>query len=168
MKKNYELSGSVRRGYSIYVPRPEDNLILKACMEDNSLILLTASRQMGKTSLTQGIFEQMKSNGCATAFIDFRSCPGRVVERNLVRETELWFYNLFVGLADEFGIEQEEVDLWLKEVEKISFTKRISKFFTSFIRKRIKKKIFIVFDELDFVQICGYYTDDFFTIAEIH
>lgn len=156
MTKSYEFAGGpVRRSQCVYVPRDADRLVHSQLL-GNNLVVLTAPRQTGKTSLAQGVITQLRTEGHAICFIDFRHKPGWVTD------PDSWFTALFRGIAEGLGIAQPTFAEWLLSSASSSFTERTVDLFATLVTSTITGRVTIAFDELDMLKMFSYHTDQFF------
>ena len=152
----YEFSGGpVRRAHCIYVQREADREVLDL-LSDHQLVILTAPRQTGKTSLMRNVLDRLCDAGNVVCSVDFRERPGRV------QDPSEWFRLLFYSIAREVGLDVADLNEWLLSVAKWSWTNQATDFFRTFVRQRIDAPITIAFDEIDVLRILAYHTDEFF------
>ena len=161
LNPNYEYSGGpVRRGVAFYVKRDADKLFQDALENKRDVLVITAPRQMGKTSLCVNVLGHLDKMGFKTGIVDFRASFGQPEE--MTRSAKGWNETLMRAVARSLKLDPTEVRNWTKSSADLTTTELIIRFFTEFIRVRLHGPIVVAFDEIDLVQLYHYFTDIFF------
>lgn len=157
---NYAYGGGAVGANQLYVPRAVDDELTRLLTSRRTLVNLRAPRQSGKSSLAQKLNTSLKAAGHKAVLVDLRSVVGKVDEHS--NTSEKWYGLLYRHIGRELGVLPTETNIWLREDSAESPVIKLKKFFTKFLRDKIKEPILVIIDEIDFVSPHGYHTDHLF------
>ena len=158
---NYEYSGGpIRRDHALYVERSADFTFQRALEVKRDVLVVTAPRQTGKTSLWYNAQDHLRSRGFNTGALDFRVIFGQPEENT--RSAKGWTETLLRGVARSFELDLGDLRDWIAANADRAITDAIVAFFAEFFRRRLKGPIVVALDEIDVVQLYHYFTDNLF------
>ncbi len=159
--KQYVVSGDyVPRDRAVYVPRSADKQTHNLLIKSTNTVVLTSSRQTGKTSLARGF---ISSEALVVINFDFRDFSAKEYH------PEKWFKIFFQILAIKFqkacNIAEKDTMRWFETNYKKGIPR---KFLVNYLREVVRnvidtqKKILLIFDEIDLLMSFRTVSDDFF------
>jgi L-asparaginase len=156
----YQYSGGTILDGSVYVPRHHDTEVSNLLLSGRHLVTVTAPRQSGKSSLIEQLRRQAHGDGHVTAVIDMRIAVGTPDDRD--RRAVDFFYALFLAFAEDLKINRKAVIEWHTANRENALAQQVFDFFTVFARRFHTQPLLIGIDEIDWVSLHGYHTDDLF------
>lgn len=139
----YRLGGTLHSDENSYIKRQADEDLYNALKAGNYCII-SAPRQMGKSSLILRVMNRLKNEGFACARIDLSGSGFNITK-------EQWYAGLIQGLIRYFPNLEENFDWqkWRENREKLSANKRFKEFIETVLLKQINENITIILDEFD-------------------
>jgi len=146
----YRLGGTLHSDENSYIKRQADEDLYNALKAGNYCII-SAPRQMGKSSLILRVMNRLKNEGFAFAQIDLSMFSFECTE-------EQWYDSFIHRLILFFPDLQENFDLqkWWENQEKLSANQRFIAFIETVLLKQINENITIILDEFDCILTRDY------------
>ncbi len=149
----YVTGGTVGLDAESYVPRAADQILFNA-LERGEFCYVLTSRQMGKSSLSVRIADQLRSGGAFVARLDLTA-----VGQNL--EARQWYDGLLDQLGGELGLEAQVEAFW-RTHEHLPPLLRWMQGIKDVVLKLCDGPVVIFVDEIDYVRSLPFSTDEFF------
>ncbi|MEE9338221.1 MAG: AAA-like domain-containing protein [Methylococcaceae bacterium] len=158
-KFEYQIGGSLHFDSPSYVERQADTELYQA-LKEGQLCYVFNCRQMGKSSLLVRMKYRLQQEGFKCATVDLS-----ILGTELVTPIQ-WYKGLIGDLWSSFkGFENRNLNVWSREREEISFSKRLSEFFEELLFIRFPNSSLVIFiDEIDSILGLDFSVDDFFVL----
>ncbi|WP_394793832.1 AAA-like domain-containing protein [Armatimonas sp.] len=127
-----------------YVVREADGQLFRA-VEHRELCYLLDTRQVGKTSLLARCGNQLRSQGHTVVILDMSG----VCSPDL--EAGQWYLALLLKIGVETGTDAECLTLW-RSLPELSPLSRWRRALETVILPRVKRRLYLFFDEIDALQ----------------
>lgn len=155
----YQYSGGPLLSNALYVERAHDREIADLLLAGRHLLAVTAPRQSGKTSTLERLGSSLVAVGHVVAIVDLRDAVGSPPEKGKHQD---FFYNLFNSFVDKLDLPEDLFESWINDNCHIPSARLVRDFFSNFLRKFHQEPLLIGIDEIDWVQLHSYQTDDLF------
>lgn len=156
----YQYEGGAIAEGGLYVPRPQDRDLIDRVLAGPVLATLVAPRQSGKSSLLENLRKSAIATGHRAAIIDLRLAVGTTDARD--RKPLDFFHALFDVLSRELDIAENAFAIWWEARQEEALVRKVHDFFAEFVRKECLGPVLIGIDEIDWVALHGYHTDEMF------
>lgn len=156
----YQYEGGMVGDGGLYVPRPQDRDLIDRVLAGPVLATLVAPRQSGKSSLLEKLRLAAMTTGRRTAIIDLRLAVGTTDAGD--RKPIDFFHALFEAFRKELGIAKTAFDDWWATRPDEGFVGKTHDFFAEFLRQECPGPVLVGIDEIDWVALHGYHSDDLF------
>jgi hypothetical protein len=149
----YVTGGTVSKHATCYVERDADEQLYDALRRGEFCDVLT-SRQMGKSSLMVRVADRLRAGGAAVAVLDLT-----VIGQNVTAEQ--WYLGMLTRLGEQVGLEDELDGYWDAHAA-LPTLQRWMGAVRAVVMARVAGPLVIFIDEIDFVRVLGFPTDEFF------
>jgi hypothetical protein len=148
-----QAGGTLNPRQHIYIPRPEDNELLKLLVDGQYANVLT-SRQTGKSSLVISTIYELHDRGVRTAYVDLASI-------GTPEEVEGYYKGLLGKIARDLklGINVED---WWQGIGGETINQQLMRFFHDVVAGAADSPAVVFLDEIDSTLKLDF-TDDLFT-----
>ena len=150
----YITGGTLTLEADSYLERAADKELLAALRAGEYCFVLNA-RQMGKSSLSVRVMQQLSEEGVQTVFVDLQKFGGANVT------PEQWYLSLLSEVGRSLGLRREFLVYW-KEHEGYTLTRRFFGALREVALEQIETSIVIFVDEIDATRSLPFSTDEFF------
>ncbi|GGA17779.1 SAV_2336 N-terminal domain-related protein [Okeania sp. KiyG1] len=131
----YQLGGSLSRYSTSYIKRKADDELYNA-LKEGQLCIVSAPRQMGKSSLRVQAIKRLREEGFSDAVIDFTAIGS--YEINALK----WYRNVIAELTRRFKL-TINLQKWLQEREYLAPLQQLRYFLREVLLREIEENIII-------------------------
>lgn len=153
-----QVRGAVKAD-NLYIRR-ESDMELSQALQLGEICYVLGPRQIGKTSLCKQIVRDLPIERYRTIWLDMSVLSSGRSEKDI----ESWYYGIIRDIAAQIEIDDEQIELFWLETQKLSFEKRWFIFLSEQLLHHVTQNIIIFIDEIDAVRSLKFHVDGFFHV----